>query len=518
MTMKAEAEQKQEELRHLATQMESQKQDMVRDLLRQRIAGNADWEEHVVRYTEIDNEKIFSIGGDESDENDDSDSDYDGTIYSRADVYPTTSDNISDDSPSSSSLSTDSHCAAPSSLQSSILQYTSFSWADDVEESINATEEITVAIRPAHDMTMTSQIANLPVTSLKDFNASEKELAFRAALAQIVGEAWLKYERERQAGALENNRTLGCSLAASWLLPINSYCAWKWSPLTCSLESHKEEALSRFSNGRCPSERIPSLIVTDELGNHYKLLEVRKVLSEKEIVEIRSCRAQALENFRRPQGQYDVWSTGKQEGQTEAERLTADAARAWWNAEQEKLNGRYKGWEHEEVEELALLKQQLRQEVDEYFESLEKSKAVEKEQHRLKKSKMAETRCHTVLRLRMARDSLHPRGDGLWTGNNYSAKFTDMALKASSMIHDRIRDQVCQLLGWGGKAKKARRSRQNKLNNTEILERQKWARIKENRRFQMRLRRLAVFDDKDRDEGFDYDVPTYDRILSMCIS
>lgn len=225
--------------------------------------------------------------------------------------------------------------------------------------------------------------------------------------------AWATYEKERLAEALEKNRNLVEKPSPK---PPLSCCDWKWIPLYCSLEEHKEYALSRPNTGRCTYERIPTIVVTNEDGEHFRLLEVRKILAENEISEIRQSRDMAQEASRKWAHRYHIFNLAAREGQTPAERLATDRARGYWAVEQQKRDATYIDGQHDEANELELLKRQIKREVDQYFKDSARSSAKARQKVHVRAAKAAQVEHFANLKLRMAQDNLIPKGAGHYIG------------------------------------------------------------------------------------------------------
>jgi hypothetical protein len=381
---------------------------------------------HLEKSTEIDGKNKFAIEDVDLDNNDDDDDgDDNGTIYSRALLDPPAPHNIfSCQSLSTSTASIDSYVTAPCTLESMTLQYASFNWADDVEDA-EAAGEVAAPIQPAPETTMPLEAQEPPTTFIQShLNALDEEL-------------------QRQAEALKNSRTLGCELFARAsrkyiLSPNNPCCAWKWLPLYYSHEDHEKSALASLTNGRCRSERAPTLIVTNEDGEHFRLLEVRKVLTEEEIAEIRQSRDQAQAAAGTETERYDLYNEAALEGQTPAERLAVDRAKAWWDAEQKKRNATYVDWKHAEAQELVLLQQQIELEVELYFKHLAVSAPAKRRRRHLQEAKAEQIKHLAALKFKLAENGLRPQGNGLYAGFEYSVTFTDRTLRTVQRHRDEI--------------------------------------------------------------------------------
>lgn len=370
-------------------------------------------------------------------EDDDEEDDDNGTIYSRALLDPPVSHEMfSDASLLSSTLSVDSYVTAPCTYGSMIsLAYVSFDWADDVGEA-EAAGKIAGPTQPAPDTTTAYDAAEPLVASIQSsINASEEQLAFRESLAQHIHHAWSEYEKERQTKALENNRSLGWKPSRKHELYS---CDWKWVPLYCSFEEHKEYALGRPATGRCAYECTPTIIVTNEDGEHFRLLEVRKVLTEEKIAEIRQARDLEQDAPRKRVQRYHIYNRAVLQGQTPTERLSVDRARAWWAVEQKKRDATYIDWEHDEANELALLKQQIEREVDLYFKAQALSEAKKRQQRYTQRAKAAQTEAFANLKLQLAEDALLPQRQGHYTSAAYSVRLTPRALNTFLTRRDDI--------------------------------------------------------------------------------
>jgi hypothetical protein len=372
-----------------------------------------------------------------------------------------------------------------------------------VDEPTRAAKEAAVVIQRAQDVAGTSNdTRSLAISSHSEPYSLEGELAF-----QTFHE-------------LESNRTLGFGLPGTpssklrpWL-SSTGYCAWKQSPLRCTFETYEDGAMYNLECGRSPSERIPLLILTDELGANYDLLEVREVLSEEEIIAFIQCRADAKKQSEEKQAKsgYDRWSKAERESLNAAERLATGTARAWWDVEQKERDRTYKGWKYEAAKERALLVQHIQQEVDEYFERLAKENAAEEEEGCSKHNRMEQIKYLAKLMVKMERDGLRPRHNGLWTSDDYSVKFTDKVFNTFLSRRDDIETKVRDLATSEETFEKrlAAQERQEELRkiNLENFDRL-WQIVEERREFEMKMRRLDVFDEREQEWDMDYDVPKY---------
>lgn len=196
------------EQQYLVAELETRKQDMPDNLLRERLNSNADKKGCSTRSLEISNQSTCAI---EDSDSDDSYNDEGDTIYSQAHVDPiATNQAFAKSCPSSSSSSVS---RAPSPPQITNMQYTSFDWADNVEESIRSAEGLAIENEPTQEMSSATNATRPLANSLhSDFKATEKDPTFRTSLAQYVNARQLTYENEQLIEEIENNRTLGFGL------------------------------------------------------------------------------------------------------------------------------------------------------------------------------------------------------------------------------------------------------------------------------------------------------------------
>jgi hypothetical protein len=402
-----------------------------------RIAGIEDDINDKKESTVVDDpleKKEWRVWSDETDgksqyaiEDEDEDDDDNGTIYSRALADPPASHKVpSDLSLASSTTNVESYVTAPGNYESMMsLAYESFNWADD-DEAATAAGGIATSTHPAPNTTTAYDAAEQPVASAQpSINVSEEQLAFRESLTQHVRAEWAIYEKERQAEALENAGNLG---KESYCKPPLSSCNWKWTPLFCGLEELKAYALRHPTTRRCAYEHSPTIVVTNEDGKHFRLLEVRKILTEKEISKIRQSRDQTQDAVRENVERYNLPNKARRQGQNPTERLAVETAKAWWSAKQQARDATYIDWEHAEANELALLKRQIEREVDQYFEDSARLNAKVRKEVYSEMAKAAQTKHFANLKLKMAQDNLIPHGAGRYESAAYSVHFTHRAL------------------------------------------------------------------------------------------
>jgi hypothetical protein len=480
---------------------QSRRQDMAADLLRDRLSSSIDQGEWSVGSKETYNQNTCAVVDGDGNDSDDDDAE---TIYTQSRSDPVTANRVfSDASRSSSSSSLDSYVTVPAPAENLNLPYVSFNWTDDVEESTGSVEEATVAIQPAQNMAIASNdTQSLNISSQSESNPPEAELAF-----------WISHQRE-------SNRTLGSELPdtpSSLTAPMHDgYCAWKHSPLPCSFSAHEMGAMNRGENGRCPSDRVPLLILTDEVGDHFLLVEVIRVLSEQEISDRLKHRADAEKQYEAKEHPYndnDPWSEAEREFLTAAECLTIDIAKAWWSTEQKKRDSTYRGWKQEAANERALLEQQIKQEVHEYFVRLEEEKAAENEQQRLASVLMAQMNHLAALMRKLERDGLQLQDNGLLIGDDYSVKLTDKVLDTICSRQPDIEANMLRYLASEEtfEERLAARVKKDEQKAAGII---KLWKVKQKRKLEMQMRRLDIFAESEQEVDLDYNVPNYHPLKS----
>jgi hypothetical protein len=341
---------------------------------------------------------------DDNDDDDDDDEEKDefSTIYSYAREDPLASPQVfSSNLQRISTTNVNSYVTASCTLQSMSLVYHSFNWAEDVEDAEGAS--MAAALTPlAPELSAEIGISN--------------QLAFREFLTQYVHQARLQYETERRIEAVDKNRTLDVRRLRGGILPI---CDWKFVPLSETYEDCERYALRRPTKGACAYERTPVVVVTNEDRQHFRLLEVRKILTEERIAEIRAERDPLQNQLQKDVEKYELYNIAKLEGQCSAERRSVDAAKAWWSAEQKKRDITYIDWEHAEAQEVELLKRQIEREVDLRFKSKERSDAKRQMRDYAKQAKAARIQHLANLKLNLMTDELDYIGSGRYIGSKY---------------------------------------------------------------------------------------------------
>jgi hypothetical protein len=207
---------------------------------------------------------------DDADEDEDEDEDKYSTIYSCARRDPPASHKVFSNNLSSTSISgDDSHATAPCTLETMSLVYHSFDWGDDVEDAEWA------GMQSTHTQ---------PIPASTTANDAAYQLAFMKFLTQYVHQSWSQYEKQHQMQVVDKNRTLDVKKR----IPggVLSICDWKWLPLSNSYKT-EAHALKRPAAGACAYDRTPIIIVTNEDVQRFRLLEVKKILTEEQVAEIR---------------------------------------------------------------------------------------------------------------------------------------------------------------------------------------------------------------------------------------
>ncbi len=406
--------------------------------------------------TEMDRGNKCFVDGDDiennnEDEGEDEDEDEENTIYSFSRLDPPAShEGFSNHLSSSATNGVNSYFEAPCTLESMSLAYMSFNWAENIEDSQWPGES--------------GQTESAPGTTIA--NDVVDQLASSDFLTQHVQRAWSQYEAERQSEAVENNRTLCVEKIPKGILSI---CDWKCIPLQDSYKAHETYALSRPITGRCAYERTPTIVVTNEDGEHFRLLEVRKILSEEQIAEIRRERDLAQEQAQKEVELYDIYNMAALEGQKPEERRAVDAAKAWWDGEQRKRNTTYVDWEHAEIQELELLKRQLEREAEQHMRDQAISEARTQYQRYRLVAAAGQIQHWANLKLKLAKDKLVYVGWGRYVGTEYSVSFDSRALDALLASRDDIdaMTYAIQINGQSAQAKADEREKREALQRRE---------------------------------------------------
>lgn len=349
---------------------------------------------------------------DDSNDGEGEDDDDSSTIYSCARHDPPASHEVFlNNLPSTSTTSVDSFVIAACTLESMSLVYNSFHMPDDIEDD---------------EWAGTGAIQKQPAPESTHVNDARDHLTSREFLIQYVHQAWLKYENQRRIEIVDKYRTLDVERLAGGVLSV---CDWKYLPLLESYEECEHQALRRPTHGTCAYDRTPLIVMTNEDGQNFRLLEVRKILTEDQIAVARWERDLAQEELKTDAEYYDAHNIAALEGQTATERRTVNAARAWWLAEQEKRDVTYIHWQHAEDQEVELLKRQIKEEVDLRFQKKERSDAKWQMRDCARKAKAVRIQHFANLKLNLAHDQLHYRGSGRYVGPEYDVTLDRRALK-----------------------------------------------------------------------------------------